>query len=232
MRVVALSGSWARVVVPDQPTPLDSRGYPGWIPKRQLVHGVLSATTPTVTVVKGDDPPAYGRRSPRARSELRDAVGAARSVGQGLAGPAPRRAARPSRDLGCGHTSVGSDGGIDGGFGTSVPRPPTTCGQGHRASASTARASCTCCTACTASRSRATRQTRPGPGATVRRAALRPGDLVFFAKDGVVSGQRRPWRRTRGHRGAVARGCSLPDRAWSAESRGIGCRADCGTACA
>jgi cell wall-associated NlpC family hydrolase len=52
VRVVALSGSWARVVVADQPTPLDPRGYPGWIPKRQLVHGVLPASTPTVTVVK------------------------------------------------------------------------------------------------------------------------------------------------------------------------------------
>jgi hypothetical protein len=25
-------GTWAHVVVPDQPTPLDARGYPGWIP--------------------------------------------------------------------------------------------------------------------------------------------------------------------------------------------------------
>jgi cell wall-associated NlpC family hydrolase len=34
--VTAVSGSWAKVVVPDQPTPLDSRGYPGWLPVRQL----------------------------------------------------------------------------------------------------------------------------------------------------------------------------------------------------
>jgi cell wall-associated NlpC family hydrolase len=31
-----VQGSWAHVVVPDQPTPLDSRGYPGWIPLGQL----------------------------------------------------------------------------------------------------------------------------------------------------------------------------------------------------
>ena len=29
-------GTWAHVVVPDQPTPLDGRGYPGWIPLVQL----------------------------------------------------------------------------------------------------------------------------------------------------------------------------------------------------
>ncbi len=29
-------GSWLHVVVPDQPTPLDARGYPGWIPLAQL----------------------------------------------------------------------------------------------------------------------------------------------------------------------------------------------------
>jgi cell wall-associated NlpC family hydrolase len=30
------SGEWAHVVVPDQPTSLDPRGYPGWIPDGQL----------------------------------------------------------------------------------------------------------------------------------------------------------------------------------------------------
>src|SRR5665647_903129 len=34
--VVATSGSWSRVAVPGQPTPRDSRGYPGWVPTRQL----------------------------------------------------------------------------------------------------------------------------------------------------------------------------------------------------
>ncbi|HEY5456952.1 MAG TPA: C40 family peptidase [Acidothermaceae bacterium] len=29
-------GTWAHVVVPDQPIPLDARGYPGWIPAAQL----------------------------------------------------------------------------------------------------------------------------------------------------------------------------------------------------
>ena len=48
VRVLAISGSWARVVVPDQPTPLDARGYPGWIPVRQLTPGTVSAPVATV----------------------------------------------------------------------------------------------------------------------------------------------------------------------------------------
>ena len=39
--VLAVRGSWAKVVVPDQPTPLDRRGYPGWLPLRQLQAGRL-----------------------------------------------------------------------------------------------------------------------------------------------------------------------------------------------
>jgi hypothetical protein len=34
--VLAVRGGWARVAVGDQPTPLDGRGYPGWLPVRQL----------------------------------------------------------------------------------------------------------------------------------------------------------------------------------------------------
>ena len=41
--VVARSGSWVKVVVPAQRTPLDSRGYPGWVPAVQLT------ATPPVT---------------------------------------------------------------------------------------------------------------------------------------------------------------------------------------
>lgn len=42
--VVRLRARWARVVVPSQPSPQDARGYPGWVPRRQL-----TATRPTVT---------------------------------------------------------------------------------------------------------------------------------------------------------------------------------------
>ena len=37
--VLAVRGRWAKVAVPDQPSPLDRHGYPGWLPLRQLVTG-------------------------------------------------------------------------------------------------------------------------------------------------------------------------------------------------
>ncbi len=51
VRVVARSGSWVRVVVPDQPTPLDARGYPGWVPTAQLTAVRPVASTSVATVV-------------------------------------------------------------------------------------------------------------------------------------------------------------------------------------
>jgi len=42
--VVRLRPGWAKVVVPSQPSQKDSRGYPGWVPLRQL-----TATTPRRT---------------------------------------------------------------------------------------------------------------------------------------------------------------------------------------
>ncbi|WP_085528592.1 NlpC/P60 family protein [Kocuria massiliensis] len=36
--VTEVSGEWAKVVVTDQMTPRDPRGYPGWMPVRQLVE--------------------------------------------------------------------------------------------------------------------------------------------------------------------------------------------------
>jgi cell wall-associated NlpC family hydrolase len=47
VRVVDLRSGWAKVVVPDQPTPLDARGYPGWVPRRQLT-AVRPVRTPRV----------------------------------------------------------------------------------------------------------------------------------------------------------------------------------------
>jgi cell wall-associated NlpC family hydrolase len=38
--VVKQRGRWSRVVVRAQPTPLDPRGYPGWMPTRQLTGNV------------------------------------------------------------------------------------------------------------------------------------------------------------------------------------------------
>jgi cell wall-associated NlpC family hydrolase len=36
VRVLAVRPGWAQVVVPDQPSPLDRRGYPGWVRSWQL----------------------------------------------------------------------------------------------------------------------------------------------------------------------------------------------------
>lgn len=49
--VLAVRGSWAQVVVPDQPTPLDSRGYPGWLPVRQLSPTASKSGSGLATVV-------------------------------------------------------------------------------------------------------------------------------------------------------------------------------------
>jgi cell wall-associated NlpC family hydrolase len=44
VRVLAVRGRWSKVVVPSQPSPKNSRGYPGWVPTRQL-----SAAAPPVS---------------------------------------------------------------------------------------------------------------------------------------------------------------------------------------
>ena len=49
--VTAVSGTWAAVVAPDQPTPKDARGYPGWVPVRQLSAVAPRAGTQAATVV-------------------------------------------------------------------------------------------------------------------------------------------------------------------------------------
>jgi len=58
--VLALNGAWAQVVVPDQATPQDPRGYPGWVPVRQLTGGApvtadeyATVITPTSWLVRG-----------------------------------------------------------------------------------------------------------------------------------------------------------------------------------
>lgn len=76
--VTARNGSWARVVAPSQPTPLDSRGYPGWVPLVQLTAtspapSALQATVVSRTAwLRTDDSSAaavtevsYGTRLPQ-----------------------------------------------------------------------------------------------------------------------------------------------------------------------
>ncbi len=51
LRVLATSGRWSKVAVPSQPSPKNSRGYPGWLPTRQLTTAApqVSASSAVVT---------------------------------------------------------------------------------------------------------------------------------------------------------------------------------------
>jgi len=49
--VLAVRGNWAKVAVPDQPSPLDGRGYPGWVPLRQIVAGYTTGGRRLTVVV-------------------------------------------------------------------------------------------------------------------------------------------------------------------------------------
>jgi gamma-D-glutamyl-L-lysine dipeptidyl-peptidase len=60
VQVLEIRSGWARVVVPDQATPLDSRGYPAWMPVAQLSAlpppespKLLTITSPTATLTAG-----------------------------------------------------------------------------------------------------------------------------------------------------------------------------------
>jgi cell wall-associated NlpC family hydrolase len=51
VRVVRLRPRWAKVVVPSQPSQLDARGYPGWVPRRQLTARPPVSSPQQATVV-------------------------------------------------------------------------------------------------------------------------------------------------------------------------------------
>ena len=60
--VLQLDGGWAKVAIPDQPSPLDARGYPAWIPVRQLTpvappdsDELVTVTSPTAYLYSGAD---------------------------------------------------------------------------------------------------------------------------------------------------------------------------------
>ena len=64
--LLAESGAWTKVAVPGQPTPRDSRGYPGWVPTRQLtavrpVAGRSVAVLRTPTTWAWETPSLSGR---------------------------------------------------------------------------------------------------------------------------------------------------------------------------
>jgi gamma-D-glutamyl-L-lysine dipeptidyl-peptidase len=49
--VLQLQGGWAQVAVMDQATPLDTRGYPAWMPVRQLTATAPPRSNQSVTVI-------------------------------------------------------------------------------------------------------------------------------------------------------------------------------------
>jgi gamma-D-glutamyl-L-lysine dipeptidyl-peptidase len=85
VRVLGKRGAWTHIAVPDQPSPLDARGYPGWVRSWQLglrdaaplVVTARSARLPNGTevgfgsqVAAGTLPAAATRRLPRTRADL------------------------------------------------------------------------------------------------------------------------------------------------------------------
>jgi cell wall-associated NlpC family hydrolase len=83
--VLARQGGWTRIAVPDQPSPLDKRGYPGWVRSWQLGAAVSeplvvtakSATLPNGTEIGFGSQVAAGtvatsatRPLPRTRADL------------------------------------------------------------------------------------------------------------------------------------------------------------------
>jgi cell wall-associated NlpC family hydrolase len=86
VRVVGRRGGWVKVVVPDQPTPRDARGYPGWMRASELAPRVEQVTvtrrTQRVSVAGRTLVLSYGTGSPRlARTRAAIVADAQRFVG-------------------------------------------------------------------------------------------------------------------------------------------------------
>ena len=85
VRVLAQRGGWTQIAVPDQPSPLDARGYPGWVRSWQLgpaVAAPLVVTAKTAKLASGTEvgfatqvpagalPVAATRQLPHTRADL------------------------------------------------------------------------------------------------------------------------------------------------------------------
>src|ERR671933_370264 len=64
VRIVARHGAWVKVVVPDQPTPRDARGYPGWVRASELARTVRRVTVTAKTQRFGSLELSYGPGTP------------------------------------------------------------------------------------------------------------------------------------------------------------------------
>jgi cell wall-associated NlpC family hydrolase len=188
--VVGVQGAWANVRVPDQPHPADARGYPGWIPLAQLTFDIppVTARVATVTALTAWLTDAGGRKvlevSMGTRLPMRDAGsswvevtmpdGGALRFGAGdvsvtvpgapALAPSADDAVRVAEQFG-GLSYLW--GGLSG-FGVDCSGLTYMAYRMHGI------------TIPRDSRAQAT------AGTSVARDALRPGDLVFFAKNGTV----------------------------------------------
>ncbi|HSE72142.1 MAG TPA: C40 family peptidase [Nocardioidaceae bacterium] len=192
VRVLRVRGTWARVAVPDQPSPLHRRGYPGWVPRRQLTPDRPSASPRVVTVLnrtawlRTDDQAArralrvsFGTRLPHAGTvgrfaRVRTPDGEVRRVSLAAVAVHPRtEAARPATGRGLVRTAR-SFTGLDylwagrSGFGLDCSGLTSLVHRVHgkvipRDAAPQSQA-----------------------GTRVRFRDLRRGDLMFFRRDGVV----------------------------------------------
>ncbi|HST15008.1 MAG TPA: C40 family peptidase [Gaiellaceae bacterium] len=52
VRVLTRRGGWTKIAVPDQPSPLDARGYPGWVRSWQLGRAFVAPLVVTTKVAK------------------------------------------------------------------------------------------------------------------------------------------------------------------------------------
>src|SRR5919199_1580284 len=82
VRVIARRGAWRKVVVPDQPTPRDPRGYPGWVRASELTRSVPRVTVTTKTGKFRGLRLSYGTGTPKlARTTAAIVADAERFVG-------------------------------------------------------------------------------------------------------------------------------------------------------
>lgn len=172
--VLALRGGWAEVAVNDEPDPQNARGYPGWLPVRQLAapldtrgpYVVVRARTAGVRVAGRTVQLSYGTRLPRvAGSRVRtpDGVGVVTGAGAPLPPTNASIIAAGKRFLGTHYLWGGlSAWGFDcsglvwdlyRAHGLTIPRDADP--QMHH-------------------------------GTPVARDALRPGDLLFFGSHGYA----------------------------------------------
>src|SRR5919199_5312252 len=63
--VVTRRGAWDKVVVPDQPTPRDARGYPGWVRASELERSVTPVTVTARTQRYRGMTLSYGTGTPK-----------------------------------------------------------------------------------------------------------------------------------------------------------------------